>query len=269
MSQNNHAQKLKGLLQSDNLQSVTQGLSLLDSLISNQEDCKTVLCSITEQNNVKEATVSLSKSPHGRTFILWFIEFVTSNGYQMKDVIEGFSGTYIYTFEFYGWEDIWGYTKTTEALYEYWSNTEYSLSDYIFYRDEFEGEIPKEAVIDFGFDWYDLIDASSVLISEGNLSITESIGGIWSFELDFEGEVLIRDITPQSNPTGGGFLYVGEGNEGLWYGEYTLEEIIDMKKLGIRIQENYRGGTLEELIYKHSDDAYDTIYHKFQRERST
>ena len=248
---------LKVLLYSDSREDVTQGLVLLESLVSNYEELVTHAQEITGTSSLDDALSAFVSYSNGRDVVLWVVRQTHAYGQPYCGLKTSYRVENSRT-----WAVEYGVKSITKEQYDYWKQQEDPfLSVYIFmdghigykrneHTPKFEA-IPESFRFKKDLDepWYNFAGEYDIDLFGGYFVMTESFGE-WEFELfagtleDFITKFKVPDnrkrlSAPQQKPDKY-YLHVRSVERGSFFGTRSLDEPINFADVTVEYVWNWR-----------------------------
>ena len=245
---------LRVLLYSDSREEVTQGLLLLESLVSNYQELVAHVQEITGESSFDDALSAIASYSNGRDVVVWIVRQTHVYEQPYCDLKVSYRVDNSDT-----WAVEYGASSITKEQYDYWKSQEEThgtsfLSMYIFteshisydweQHDPIFEAIPEPYRFKKSIDeeWYNFTGEYDIDLFAGQFVITESFGH-WEFEL-FSGnlEGLLSQFNLEDNRTprttqpkkeGQYFLHVRSVERGVFFGTLSLSEPIDFADLEV------------------------------------
>ena len=248
---------LRILLYSDSREEVTQGLVLLEGLVSNYQELVARVQEITGTSSLDDALSALASYTNGRDVVLWVVRQTYAYDQPYCDLKASYRVENPRT-----WAVEYGVSSISKEHYDFWKQQEDSfLSIYIFMdghigydRDE---HMPKFEAIPEAFrfkkninqEWYNFAGEYDIDLFGGYFVITESFGK-WDFELfagtleDFIVKFNVPDNrtlpTAPTQESGKYYLHVRSVERGTFFGTMRLDEPIDFADVTVKYIWNWK-----------------------------
>ena len=232
------------LLYSDSREDVTQGLVLLESLVSNYQELVTHAQEITGTSSFDDSLSIFASYSNGRDIVLWVVRQTHVYGQPYCDL-----NTTYRVDNYRTWAVEYGTTSITKEQYDYWKEQEDQfLAIYIFMDGHIDYDrhehMPKFEAIPETLrlkknvyrEWYNFAGNYDIDLFGGYFVMKEAFGD-WEFELfagtleDFMVKFNVPDKqTPPTAPTqesGKYYLHVRSVERGAFFGTLSLDEPVD------------------------------------------
>lgn len=262
---------LKILLYSDSREDVTQGIVLLESLVSNYQELVAHVQEITGTSSFGDALSALASYTNGRDVVLWIVRQTHAYGKPYCDLKASYRVENSRT-----WAVEYGTTSITKEQYDYWKEQEDRfLSVYIFmdcHIDyDHEEHMPKFEAIPEALrlkknvyrEWYNFTGNYDIDLFAGHFVMREAFGD-WEFELfagtleDFMVKFNVSDNqTSPPAPTqepGQYYLHVRSVERGEFFGTLSLNEPIDFAHVVVNTLSDDWGYNMSNIAIVGEDD---------------